>query len=72
MAAVATAPAEKAPGSEPASASTRGRPAFVIRGEEVDWRPAIDVNRVILGGQLIAIAALLLARTVVKSRAARG
>jgi hypothetical protein len=27
---------------------------------------------VILGGQLIAIAALLLARTVVKSRAARG
>ena len=45
--------------------------AFVIRGDEVDWRPAIDVNRVILGGQLIAIAALLLARTVVKSRAAR-
>ena len=45
--------------------------AFVIRGEEVDWRPAIDVNRVILGGQLIAIAALLLARTVVKSRATR-
>jgi uncharacterized spore protein YtfJ len=43
--------------------------AFVIRGEEVDWRPAIDVNRVILGGQLIAIAALLLARTVIKSRA---
>lgn len=46
--------------------------AYVIRGEDVDWRPAIDVNRVILGGQLIAIAALLLARTVVKSRAARG
>ena len=46
--------------------------AFVIRGEEVDWRPAIDVNRVIIGGQLIAIAALLLARAVVKSRAARG
>src|SRR5436309_14070804 len=46
--------------------------AFVIRGEEVDWRPAIDVNRVIIGGQLIAIAALLLARAVVKSRAGRG
>lgn len=42
--------------------------AFVIKGDEVDWRPAIDVNRVILGGQLIAIAALLLARAVVKSR----
>ena len=42
--------------------------AFVIRGDEVEWRPAIDVNRVILGGQLIAIAALLLARAVIKSR----
>src|SRR5206468_11095376 len=46
--------------------------AFVIRGEDVDWRPAIDVNRVILGGQLNAVAALLLARAVVKSRAGRG
>jgi hypothetical protein len=35
-------------------------------------RTAIDVNRMILGGQLIAIAALLLAGTVVKTRAARG
>ena len=42
--------------------------AFVIRGDDVQWRPAIDVNRVILGGQLIAIAALLLARSVVKAR----
>lgn len=42
--------------------------AFVIRGDEVDWRPAVDVNRVILGGQLIAVAALLLARAVIKSR----
>jgi hypothetical protein len=43
----------------------------VIRGDEVDWRPAIDVNRLILGAQLIAVAALLLARTVIKSRAQR-
>jgi hypothetical protein len=42
----------------------------VIRGDEVDWRPAIDVNRLILGAQLIAVAALLLARAVVKSRSA--
>jgi uncharacterized spore protein YtfJ len=43
--------------------------AFVITGDQVNWRPAVDVNRVILGGQLIAIAALLLARTIVKARA---
>jgi uncharacterized spore protein YtfJ len=45
--------------------------AFVIRGDEVDWRPAVDVNRLILGAQIIAVAALLLARAVVKSRANR-
>jgi uncharacterized spore protein YtfJ len=45
--------------------------AFVIRGEEVDWRPAIDVNRVILGAQLVAFGALLLARAVIKARAER-
>ncbi|HSL12528.1 MAG TPA: spore germination protein GerW family protein [Actinomycetota bacterium] len=43
---------------------------YVIRGDEVVWRPAVDVNRVILGAQLVAIAAILLVRTVVKFRAA--
>jgi uncharacterized spore protein YtfJ len=43
--------------------------AFVIKDNDVQWRPAIDVNKVILGAQLIAVAALLLARTVVKARA---
>ena len=42
--------------------------AFVVRGDDVDWRPAIDVNRIIMGGQLIAAAALLLAVTVVRAR----
>jgi uncharacterized spore protein YtfJ len=42
--------------------------AYVIRGDEVDWRPAIDVNRLILGGQLVTIAALLLVRALIKSR----
>ncbi len=43
--------------------------AFVIKGDDVQWRPAVDVNKVILGGQVIAIAALFLARAVVKARA---
>ncbi|HEX6130293.1 MAG TPA: spore germination protein GerW family protein [Actinomycetota bacterium] len=45
--------------------------AFVIKGDHVDWRPAVDVNRIILGAQLVAFAALLLARAVVKARATR-
>lgn len=38
-----------------------GRPvgAYVIRGGEVSWKPAIDLNRVIFRGQLIALTALL-------------
>ena len=44
---------------------------FVIQGDDVVWRPAVDVNRAILGGQLVAIAAILLVRTIVKFRAAR-
>jgi uncharacterized spore protein YtfJ len=49
----------------------RARPvgAFVIRGDELAWRPAVDVNRIVLGGQLVVIAALLTIRAVVKARA---
>ncbi len=42
---------------------------YMIKDGDVVWRPAVDVNRVILGAQLVAIAALLLARTIVKARA---
>ena len=40
----------------------RARPvgAYVIRGEEVSWRPALDLNRVVLGCQLLGLAAILL------------
>ncbi|PWU19995.1 MAG: sporulation protein [Candidatus Rokuibacteriota bacterium] len=33
--------------------------AWIVRGDEVSWRPAVDVNRAILGGQIVAIVALL-------------
>jgi len=46
------------------------RPAgvFVIRGDQVEWRPALDVGRVILGGQLVAVAALLVLRSLLRRR----
>jgi uncharacterized spore protein YtfJ len=46
------------------------RPAgvYVIKGDEVAWKPAIDVNRVVLGGQLVAIVALLVLRSILRSR----
>ena len=42
--------------------------AFVIRQGKVHWQPAIDVNRVILGGQIVAVTALLVARAVILNR----
>jgi uncharacterized spore protein YtfJ len=41
---------------------------FVIKDGTVRWRPAIDVNQVILGGQLVAVTALLVVRALIKSR----
>ena len=50
-----------------------GRPAgaYVIRGEEVRWQPAVDVNRIILGAQVVAIVALLTLRSLIKARSKR-
>jgi uncharacterized spore protein YtfJ len=33
--------------------------AYVLREGELSWRPAVDVNRIILGGQAVVIVALL-------------
>jgi uncharacterized spore protein YtfJ len=41
--------------------------AFVIREGELTWRPAIDVTRIALGGQVVAIVALLTARAIFKA-----
>jgi uncharacterized spore protein YtfJ len=43
--------------------------AFIISEGELRWRPAVDVNRIILGGQVVMVVALLTARAIVKARA---
>jgi uncharacterized spore protein YtfJ len=43
--------------------------AFVLRQGELNWRPAVDVNRIVLGGQVVAIVALLTVRAIVRARA---
>ena len=43
--------------------------AFMLRDGELRWRPAVDVNRIILGGQVVAVVALLTVRAIVKARA---
>ncbi len=41
---------------------------YVIRDGKASWQPAIDVNRVVLGGQIVAIVALLVLRAILKRR----
>jgi uncharacterized spore protein YtfJ len=41
---------------------------YVINGDTVRWQPAVDVNRVILGAQVVAVLALLTARSAVRAR----
>ena len=44
---------------------------YVLKGDKVSWQPAVDVNRVVLGGQLVALVALLVLRSLVRARARR-
>jgi uncharacterized spore protein YtfJ len=49
----------------------RATPAgvYVIKGGSVQWVPAIDVTRIALMGQVVAILFLLVVRSIAKSRA---
>ena len=46
------------------------RPAgmYVIRDGNAVWQPAIDVNRIVLGTQVVAIVALLVVRSILRRR----
>jgi uncharacterized spore protein YtfJ len=48
--------------------TTRPVGAFIIRDGQVSWRPAVDVTRIVLGGQMVAVVALLTVRTILKAR----
>jgi len=47
--------------------SARPAGAFVMRNGDVQWRPAIDVNKIILGGQAVAVTALLVFGPLVRA-----
>ncbi|WP_157252161.1 spore germination protein GerW family protein [Nonomuraea typhae] len=41
---------------------------FVIKDGEVRWQPAVDVNRIVVGGQIVAVVLLLTLRAIFKRR----
>lgn len=49
----------------------RATPAgvYTIKDGRVAWHPALDLNRVILGGQLMAIVIALVVRSIMRGRA---
>jgi uncharacterized spore protein YtfJ len=42
--------------------------AFVITNGQVSWKPAVDATRIALGGQLVAITALLVIASLLRHR----
>ncbi|MEU8245525.1 spore germination protein GerW family protein [Nonomuraea sp. NPDC048916] len=44
---------------------------FVLKDGDVSWRPAVDVNRIVLGGQVVAVVLLLTVRAIVRKRRRR-
>jgi uncharacterized spore protein YtfJ len=40
--------------------------AYVIRGNDVEWRPAIDVTRLAMSGAVVAGLGILTVRTAIK------
>jgi uncharacterized spore protein YtfJ len=41
---------------------------FVVKNGDVRWHPAVDVNRIVLGGQIVGIVLLLTLRAIFKRR----
>ncbi|GIH94659.1 spore germination protein GerW family protein [Planobispora siamensis] len=57
-------PGEGSGGGYGLSATPAG--VFVIKDGEVRWQPAVDVNRIVLGGQIVGVVLLLTARAIVR------
>jgi len=47
--------------------SARPAGVFMISDGDVRWRPAVDVNKIVLGGQIVAIAALVTFATMLNA-----
>lgn len=51
--------------------SARPAGAYVIRNGQVTWQPALDLTRVVIGAQVVAVVALLAIRTIGRAWARR-
>jgi uncharacterized spore protein YtfJ len=45
--------------------------AWIVEGDSVTWKPAVDVTRIVLGGQMVALAAILITGRILSTHARR-
>jgi uncharacterized spore protein YtfJ len=45
--------------------------AYIIKGGEVEWKPALDVNSLTIQRALVAVVALLVLRSIIRTLAKR-
>jgi uncharacterized spore protein YtfJ len=41
---------------------------FVVRGGSVSWQPALDVTRIVIGGQVVTVVVALVIRSLLRRR----
>jgi len=41
---------------------------YVVKDGEVTWQPAVDVMRIIVGGQILGLVAILAFRSILRRR----
>jgi uncharacterized spore protein YtfJ len=41
---------------------------FVVKNGSVSWQPALDVTRIVIGGQLVAVVVALVLRSILRRR----
>jgi uncharacterized spore protein YtfJ len=48
--------------------SARPAGAWIVKGDSVRWQPAVDATKIALMGQVVALAAILMLRSVLRHR----
>jgi uncharacterized spore protein YtfJ len=41
--------------------------AFVVKGDDVSWVPAVDVTRIVIFGQIVGLVSILALRSIVRA-----
>ena len=39
---------------------------YVVKGGDAMWKPAVDVNKIVLGGQIVAVVLALVLRSILR------